>query len=243
MATIIVIPCYNEAKRLAGQKFVSYAETHPDTEFLFVNDGSRDATEQIIRAFSEGRQQLHSLNLTQNQGKAEAVRLGMLYASKKFSAEYVGFWDADLATPLEEIESFVEKIKQGDYDAVTGLRLVRLGADIKRNMMRHYLGRLFASAAALILNLEVYDTQCGAKLFRSDKISCLFGNKFVSRWFFDIEIFARYIKSFGADTARKKIYEYPLAKWENISGSKLKPTDFIKVPFELLKIWINVKRR
>jgi glycosyltransferase involved in cell wall biosynthesis len=236
MSTIIVIPCYNEAKRLDGQKFVSYAETHSDTEFLFVNDGSRDATEQIIRALSERQQQLHCLNLTQNQGKAEAVRLGMLYAAENLSAEYVGFWDADLATPLEEIETFVEKIKRGDYDAVTGLRLVRLGADVKRRKLRHYLGRIFATAAAAILRVGVYDTQCGAKLFRADKVSCLFGDKFVSRWFFDIEIIARYIKNFGADAARGKIYEYPLAKWEDVKGSQLKLSDFMKAPMELLKI-------
>jgi glycosyltransferase involved in cell wall biosynthesis len=233
--TCIVIPCYNEANRLDAQAFIDYCVAHSETDFLFVNDGSRDGTGAMLAALAEHHLQLHFLDLPRNAGKAEAVRSGILYATETFSPAYVGFWDADLATPLETIETFVAQIKQGNYDAVTGLRLTRLGASVRRRHLRHYTGRLFATAAAIILGIEVYDTQCGAKLFRADK-TLLFAEKFVSRWFFDIEIIARYIKKFGREIARRKICEYPLSKWEDVKGSQLKASDFLKVPIELLKI-------
>jgi len=236
MNTLLVIPCYNEAARLEGEKFLNYAIEHSDVDFLFVNDGSKDNTVDVLNALTKQHPQLHLLDLKTNCGKAEAVRQGILFAVENFNFQYAGFWDADLATPLSEIENFVALMKSGDYDAVTGLRLARLGANVKRRKMRHYMGRVFATAAAEILNIEVYDTQCGAKLFKADKLNIFFGEPFVSRWFFDIELFGRLIKQIGRTAAKSKIYEYPLLHWEDVQGSQLKISDFIKTPLELLKI-------
>ena len=241
MLTTIVIPCYNEENRLNQEAFTNYVEMHPEIHFLFVNDGSTDNTLSLLKRLAEQHDQLHYLDLEVNGGKAEAVRQGMLHAANNFNCDYVGFWDADLATPLEEIEHFISQMQRKDFDIVTGLRLMRLGASIKRKSMRHYLGRCFATTASIVLKLPVYDTQCGSKLYKSHIVSTLFNQTFITRWLFDVELLARYNKAFGREQAIQRIYEYPLLYWEDVDGSRVKVKDFFKAPYELWKIKRNYR--
>lgn len=175
--------------------------------------------------------------MPKNSGKAEAVRTGILKAAKETNADYIGFWDADMSTPLQEINWFIE-FSGGNlhHDIVMGSRISRLGSNIDRKMMRHYLGRVFATFTSVILKLKVYDTQCGAKLFKREIADSLFNNPFRSAWFFDVELLARFIKIYGHSKTYEKVLEVPLTQWEEVKGSKLKALDFLKVPFELLKI-------
>ncbi|NJM15510.1 MAG: hypothetical protein HC896_09200 [Bacteroidales bacterium] len=115
-----------------------------------------------------------------------------------------------------------------------GSRIKRLGTSINRKSYRHYLGRLFATAAAKILRLGVYDTQCGAKLFHVSIID-IFNGPFVTKWLFDVELLARINKQFP-EVFSGKFIEYPLAAWEDVSGSKLKFSYYFKVPIELWRI-------
>lgn len=240
MKTIIVVPCYNESKRLRQEAFVDYVERHEDVAFLFANDGSRDNTLEVLQELTARHERLLLLDIQPNGGKAEAVRKGMLYAAEQFEPEYIAFWDADLATPLDEIEPMVAWADKG-YDAVMGLRLMRLGAKVKRKPLRHYLGRCFATVASMMLGLPVYDTQCGAKLFRRDVVKKIFPEHFITRWLFDVELLARYTKAYGKERATEKIYEFPLFQWQDIDGSQLKSRDFFKAPMELMKIWRRYK--
>lgn len=235
MKTIVVVPCYNESKRLHQEEFVSFVEQNDDVAFLFANDGSRDNTLEVLMRLCERHERLMYYDIQPNGGKAEAVRKGMLFAALQYSPQYIAFWDADLATPLNEIPVMVQWADQG-YDAVMGLRLMRLGAKVRRKTMRHYLGRCFATVASMMLHLPVYDTQCGAKLFRTDVVRELFDEPFITRWLFDVEILARYNQRFGNQRAVEKIYEYPLFQWQDVDGSQLKSRDFFKAPVELLKI-------
>lgn len=237
MQNTIVIPCYNEANRLNQSAFFDYLRDHPDVVFLFVNDGSSDNTLEMLREFSEKHPQIHYLDVQPNGGKAEAVRQGMLYAAEQFTSEYIGFWDADLATPLYEIDNFLSCAHRKDFDIVTGLRLMRLGADVKRKAVRHFIGRCFATVASLLIGIPVYDTQCGAKIFKSSLVKELFSTPLITRWLFDVELLARYIQRHGRDNAIRCIYEYPLLEWADVNGSKLTFKDFLKAPFELLRIW------
>lgn len=234
--TIIVVPCYNESQRLDGDAFVAFAEKNDGISFLFVNDGSRDNTLEVLNALSQRHPRMLVLDLEQNGGKAEAVRRGMLHAATELQADFIGFWDADLATPLSEIPRFIHIAAGYDYKVVTGLRLLRLGAGVRRKKLRHYLGRCFATAASVMLGLPVYDTQCGAKLYRTEVVPTLFTEKFVTRWLFDVEILARYIVNYGRTAATNEIYEHPVFAWEDIAGSRLKAHDFFKAPVEMLKI-------
>lgn len=235
MKTIVVVPCYNEAKRLHQDDFLHYVEQNENVAFLFANDGSRDNTLEVLQSLTARHERLLLFDIQPNGGKAEAVRRGMLYAVEHYDAQYVAFWDADLATPLNEIEPMVAWADKG-YDVVMGLRLMRLGAKVRRKPLRHYLGRCFATVASMMLDLPVYDTQCGAKLFRREVVETIFQEQFITRWLFDVELLARYKQRYGTENAKEKIYEFPLFQWQDVDGSQLKSRDFFKAPVELMKI-------
>jgi glycosyltransferase involved in cell wall biosynthesis len=219
----IVVPCFNEEKRLPIDSFKSFSSNYPHITFCFVNDGSRDNTSKILKDSG-----LRVMDLKQNVGKAEAVRTGVISMANE-GFQWIGFWDADLATPLEEIPHFLEKAQNSKFKLITGARILRMGTLIQRKAHRHYLGRIFATLVSLSLKLPVYDTQCGAKLFSNKLAGELFSLPFRSKWFFDVELLFR-LKD------KTLVYEYPLHQWVDISGSKLKLWDFIKVPYELYKI-------
>lgn len=191
----IVIPCYNEAERLQVPHFQAFTCERHRLRFLFVNDGSTDGTWkllEVLQAFDPQRFAIY--DLPKNVGKAEAVRQGVLHAFA-VGAEYVGYWDADLATPLEAIPVICDLLdRQPDLLMVFGARVQLLGRTIERRAMRHYLGRVIATAVSLVLGTAIYDTQCGAKLFRTPlEIQALFHQTFATRWLFDVEILARWI--------------------------------------------------
>lgn len=239
--TIIVIPCYNEAERLDLEVFSAYLGQPEGVDFLFVNDGSTDDTGEVLaglKAASPDR--VDVLTLEHNQGKAEAVRLGMLEAARR-DAEFFGFWDADLSTPLSELAGFGRCLNERpDIEMVFGARVNLLGRTVRRQLFRHYISRLFATLAAGVLGLGVYDTQCGAKLFRNtDDARALFEEPFISRWIFDVELIARLIRMRkGTDGASPEdvIFEFPLLEWYEIRGSKLRLRDFFLMSFDLVKI-------
>lgn len=233
--TKIVIPCYNESARLNLNVFEHFLKQETEIDFLFVNDGSTDTTYELLQSFQQNHSNRVSvLNLKLNSGKAEAVRQGVIEACKCEEYEVVGFWDADLATPLSEIPHFLSMMKQQTCIAL-GSRMKRLGADIQRRRLRHLLGRVFSTFSSIILKLPVYDTQCGAKLFKTS-LKGLFEDRFMTSWLFDIELLARYRNQFGVNKALETIIEVPVNTWAEVGGSKLKLKHMIKVPFELIRI-------
>src|SRR5580765_6581883 len=237
----IIVPCYNEEKRLDVARFRDFTSPLHNISFLFVNDGSTDSTLRLLESLNASdSNKFVVLKLQPNQGKAEAVRRGVLTAIES-RPDYVGFWDADLATPLSAIPQFVDLAEsRADLEMIIGSRIKLLGRNIERRRSRHYLGRVFATAVSTILGLEVYDTQCGAKLFRAMPfMSALFQQPFLSRWIFDVEILARLIKARrGTELPQPKqiIYEFPLTEWRDIPGSKLGYRDFIRASWELFRI-------
>jgi dolichyl-phosphate beta-glucosyltransferase len=243
----IIIPCYNEEDRFDAASFTNFASPSHSITFLFVNDGSTDRTLPLLESLkASDPTKFTVLNLQQNQGKAEAVRRGLLAAIDS-QANYVGFWDADLATPLDAIPEFVDVAESHpNLEMIIGSRVKLLGRRIERQRSRHYLGRFFATAVSTILNLDVYDTQCGAKLFRtSPAINALFQQPFHSRWIFDVEIIARLIQARRGQELRQAdqvIYEFPLMKWRDIPGSKLGYGDFVRATWELAGIYARYFR-
>lgn len=240
--TLIVVPCFNEAARLPVAAFREFAAAHPSVGFVFVNDGSTDDTGALVQSLVAASPAQFSLfEHAANQGKAEAVRAGMVRALAT-KCRYAGYWDADLATPLDEISRFVEVLDEHpERDACFGARVQLLGRAIERRALRHYLGRVFATVASLLLELPVYDTQCGAKLFRgSDRMAALFADPFCVRWTFDVEIIARMRRersARGAPGPATAIYELPLDHWRDVTGSKVRSRDFLKALVEMFRIW------
>ncbi|RZW25493.1 MAG: glycosyltransferase [Desulfobulbaceae bacterium] len=238
----IVIPCFNEAHRLSPGPFVSFLGGSADLFFIFVDDGSTDQTavklEQIDAQTGAKSRVLH---LGTNQGKAEAVRQGILLALED-EPDHVGYWDGDLATPLSEIPSFIEYSNDPTRKMLFGSRIQRLGAEIERHWYRHYPGRVIAFWINAILKLPVHDTQCGAKLIKTDLARQIFAEPFISSWLFDVELFARIIGLFGRRQAAGMIYEIPLQRWADVGESKISLAYLPKIPVELFRIYRKYRK-
>ena len=233
----VIIPCYNEEKRLDVNQFIDFYNTTNDCCFLFVNDGSTDLTLKILERIKKGREdRILVLNLKENLGKASAVRKGMLNAISWKNFSIVGFLDADLSTPLNEIHKLTSHFND-DVLFVFGSRCRRIGVEIKRKLYRHLLGRVFATLASNMLSLPVYDTQCGAKFFKKELIKPLFGEAFKSNWVFDLEIFYRFLKEFGGTNINAVAKEISVEKWEDKNGSKIKFKDLFVIPLEMIKLY------
>lgn len=222
----IVVPAYNEANRLDRDELKRYLDTTSDVHFLFVDDGSTDATFGMLSELEARFETVHVLRLAQNSGKAEAVRHGVLQAMNE-GYSFVGYWDADWATPLSDIDRFVDLLrKRPDLRLALGSRVALLGRNIDRKWYRHYLGRITATFASIVLGIAVYDTQCGAKLMRvSPELKQIFQAEFRSSWVFDVEMIARYLKIFASSQG---IYEVPLDRWRDVGDSKVRPIDFVR---------------
>ncbi|MFC1549325.1 glycosyltransferase [Nitrospirota bacterium] len=240
---IIVVPCYDEGKRLPIDAMKSFMSSNSDIHFCFVNDGSRDNTLDLIKELSNDyREQAFYLDLPINYGKAEAVRRGILNCIEKHKAELIGYWDADLSTPLWQIDNFLSVFeKNPECVYVSGCRLNRLGANIKRNPIRHYTGRIFATLVSQVVSLPVYDSQCGAKIIRSDTAKAIFNKPFISRWAFDVELIARLKVILRDDILNNTVIELPLEEWRNVKGSKIRFTHCIQSLLDLLQIRIHYR--
>jgi glycosyltransferase involved in cell wall biosynthesis len=220
----VVVPCYNEATRLDAAPLRAFVDSHAEASLLLVDDGSTDATAAVLdRLAAERPGRIRALSLTPNGGKAEAVRRGLRDALAA-GAEIVGYLDADLSTPPAEIDDLLAALARPGVQVAIGARVGMLGYDIDRSAVRHYLGRVFATAASIILRARVYDTQCGAKLFRAGPaLSEALSTAFRSRWAFDVELLGRLLIGTPSVPALPlaAIVEVPLPVWHDVKGSKL----------------------
>ncbi len=237
----VVIPCYNEHERLVPELFYDFLRSYKGVRLLFVNDGSADQTLSLLEQMRDHLpERIGVLNNQPNRGKAEAVRLGMLMAIEQSNSGYTGFWDADLATPLELIPRLLEKIEEEPkLQMIFGSRVRLMGHAIDRKASRHYAGRVFATVASASLGLPIYDTQCGAKLFRiTSDLKEVLATPFNSRWIFDVELIARFLALHKQEHnyPSVSIYEFPLDRWKDVEGSKVSTLDFFKSLFELIQI-------
>jgi dolichyl-phosphate beta-glucosyltransferase len=236
---IVIVPCFNEFDRLPINDFYAFLESGQKSfNLMFVNDGSTDKTKSLLEEIRlKFPEQVGVLNLENNVGKAEAVRQGFLKAFDD-NFDIIGFMDADLSVPIEEIKKIVDIMEQTpSLNIVMGSRIKRLGSHIERSEFRHILGRIFSTFASLILKLGVYDTQCGAKVFRREMVADIFKDSFITSWLFDVELLARYKRKFGEKHCYSSVYEYPLGTWVEVGGSKLRLKHYFMVPFQLVKIW------
>lgn len=240
----VVVPCYNEADRLNGDDFISLS-AGADARLIFVNDGSTDTTgAKLSELCGQLGERGFVIELEKNSGKGEAVRAGMLAALDR-GAGWVGYIDADMSTPVSEIIRLLAIGEAGNHRAVIGARIRLLGHSIDRSGTRHYLGRIFATIASVILRIPIYDTQCGAKFFRGDtELRNALSAQFRSRWAFDIELIGRLTTASGASTLPRwsGIVEIPLESWSDRTDSKLGPLGMIRTALDLVQIWSSLRR-
>ena len=177
----IVIPCYNEEKGLDKKAYFNFIDNHSNALVCFVNDGSTDNTANILTNFIEAYpNNVAVINCVENVGKAEAIRKAFTECNKNYNFKYIAYLDADLATSLEECVSLVSYFNES-IQFVFGSRIMKVGSTIKRSQSRFLIGRIIATAISNILNLKVYDTQCGCKLFTKKLSKVAFKDPFISK--------------------------------------------------------------
>lgn len=235
--TVLVIPCFNEEARLSRERVRSLLVE--GVRVIAVDDGSTDGTAALLRALeAEHPGRVRALLLPRNGGKGEAVRAG-LRAALDEGAAVVGYLDADFATPPEELLRLRDELLAQGATAALGARVRRLGSTIERRPTRHYLGRVFATAASLALGIGVYDTQCGAKLFRDHPaLRAALDAPFSSRWAFDVELLSRLLRPEGgvAPIPPDGFIEVPLRAWRDVAGSKLRGATMLRAGADLARI-------
>ena len=235
----LVVPCFDEAGRLDLPAFERALAADDGLQLCFVDDGSADGTRGLLERFAASQGgRVRVVTLPENRGKAEAVRAGVRSAFEG-EPDFVGYWDADLAAPLEELPALVGALAANpSFEIALGSRVALLGRSIERLAARHYLGRVVATVAAWALGVPVYDTQCGAKLLRaSPRTRALFDEPFRAGWTFDVELLARWLRDRrreGQAVPEAGMVEVPLQVWRHVPGSKVRASDF---PRAFLELW------
>ena len=183
----IVIPAYNESARIPAtlQSVVECVRAQGwSAEVVVVNDGSRDSTADVVRAFARNAPDVRLLENPSNRGKGYSVRSGLLQAL----GEVVMFTDADLSAPIEEAERLFAAISDG-ADIAIGSRWLEKGRQIHRQpLYRQFFGRCFNAVTRGVMGLRFADTQCGFKAFTRAAAQTVFQLQTIERWGFDPEI-------------------------------------------------------
>lgn len=231
MKVYCLIPFYNEEKRIKIEKYIEIFNENKSIIFFLIDDGSDDNTHEILKVLALNRNNVILKRNKYNLGKAETIRIGFLELSLE-NYQYVGFFDSDLSTPFNEFLRIKEIAIINNLQLVFASRIKLLGNKIQRNRFRHFFSRIVLTIINLIFKLNIYDTQCGCKIFSKEIVDQLFKKKFETKWLFDIEIFIRFFNYINTNL----IKEVPINEWKEIKGSKIKYIDFILVPFNILKI-------
>ena len=238
----VVIPCYNEEERLRTDEFTSFVNGNLGYHLCFVNDGSTDNTLGVLNELANGREDHISVyDCAKNGGKAEAVRQGVLHLSKDKQLDYIGFLDADLSTNFQDFDDLVQTISGSAFKIVSGSRIARMGADIHKEGARAIISKTINKIIQTILGMPFRDTQCGAKIMTKDVIEKVFDKKFYTKWLFDVEIFLRMKKVYGADKAKSYLCEQPLKRWVHEDGSKLSMKDSFKILGQLFQLAVQYR--
>ena len=236
----VVIPCYNEEERLTSAIFQEFASQNLGYHLCFVNDGSTDNTLGVLENLRKGNEDMISIyNCEKNGGKAEAVRQGILHLALDSQFDYLGYLDADLSTDFKDFDDLVHTLEKSDFNIVSGSRISRMGANITKESARKIISKTINLIIQTILGMPFKDTQCGAKIMKSDMVAPIFEKKFITRWLFDVEIFMRMKKFYGKEEAKGLICEQPLKRWIHADGSKLSMKDSIKIVGQLGQIALH----
>lgn len=225
----VVVPAYNEQERIVStlRRTLEYlAEQHPDSEVVVVDDGSRDETAARVEELAADEPRLSLIVLPENRGKGAAVRTGVLAAR----GERILFMDADLSTPIEELEKLEPFLDEG-YDVVIGSRgLAESDIRERQPFPREFMGRTFNLIVRSLLLGGFRDTQCGFKLFARDAARALFEAQTLDGFAFDVEVLLM------ARDRGYRIREVPVV-WYHSPNSKVSPvTDASRMFVDLLRL-------
>jgi glycosyltransferase involved in cell wall biosynthesis len=227
-----ILPAYNESERLIESipKVLEYVrERGFAAEIIVVNDGSTDATADVVHRFAAANPMIALLENPGNRGKGYSVRNGMLHAR----GEVALFTDADLSSPITEADKLFGALSAG-ADVAIGSRWLQRELQTERQpVTRQLYGRLFNLGLRVVLGLRYKDTQCGFKAFNHRAIDIVFTRQRIERWGFDPELL------FLADKFKLKTLEVAV-EWAHDHRSKLHPVrDGLRMGIEMLNIRWN----
>ena len=231
----IIVPAYNEEQRLPAtlDRMREYLDGHDEPyEVLVVDDGSTNSTLALARSVAETWPQLQVLALPANEGKGAAVRLGMLSAH----GEHRVFSDADLSTPIEEIERLRARLQGRCAVAIASRALPESTIAVHQPGRREVMGRTYNRLLRVAALRGLHDTQCGFKAFTAEAAIACFEPLRTLRFGFDAEVLLR---------ARRKgwtVAEVPV-RWEHKEDSRVSAMrDSVGVLYDLLRLRFIVRR-
>lgn len=233
----IIIPCYNEEKRLNSSN-IDYLISNSNITFFFANDGSIDKTVEVInKIVSNYQERCFLIDFKENSGKANTIYKAINQINREEKYDFIGYFDADFSTPSSELIRLINELKSSEKKFIIGSRILLLNSGIKRKYYRHIIGRIILTVINIKHQLGIYDTQCGAKIFSKDIINEVFTKPFKTKWLFDVEIFIR--------LKEKKLLQYgkefPIYKWKDVEGSKLGFSSSLRILREMIIVLINRK--
>lgn len=244
---LMVVPCYNEERRFPSLYWGELIDASANVSWLFVDDGSRDDTFNVISKLSE-KTNVELVKTHSNLGKGNAIRFGFhkgLLLNKDF--KYFGYLDSDGAFSINDVLDLIATAENdlvarsiGSWDLLISSRVALSGRDINRKKHRHYIGRIIATLLTSHWKNSPYDTQSGLKIFRgSEAFRASLENQFNTKWFFDIELMTR----IGFENqGNLLIWEVPVSYWKDVEGSKLNSRSFFGVARELVKARRSISR-
>jgi glycosyltransferase involved in cell wall biosynthesis len=226
----IVIPAFNEAGRLPNtlDRILEWlsAQRFKFQEIIVVDDGSRDATAGVVDEYSKPPSPVRLLRNPGNRGKGYAVRHGMLDAE----GEWILYTDADLSTPIEELQKLQAGAAAQNAVVAIGSRAVnRSLVAVHQSPFREYSGRFFNIVMRALTGLPFRDTQCGFKLYRADAAKAIFSRQEQDGFSFDVEDLV-IAKKLGL-----RAIEVPV-RWANVEGTKVTLAQGLKSFTDLLQI-------
>ncbi|KAF2518987.1 glycosyltransferase [Flavobacterium salilacus subsp. salilacus] len=229
----IIIPCYNEEKRI-DKTMLSLLVSLTEADIFLCNDGSTDNTLQVLNDIAgQIGNRCVVIHYAKNAGKANTIYKSVNDILNRGEYTHIGYFDADFSTPVEEIVKLLDIQHQNLENFIMGSRVMLLNSQIKRKTYRHIIGRVIVTLVNLKFKLGVYDTQCGAKLFPVAIAKIAFSQPFRTSWLFDMEIFLRLKKNNLMHTGK----EIPLQSWRDVDGSKLNWKDSFKILRELYLLY------
>jgi dolichyl-phosphate beta-glucosyltransferase len=228
----VIIPCYNEEKLIEDtlDTVTAYlAKSGYSHEIIVVDDGSRDNTAGIVSRFAKRCPRVKLLENGRNRGKGFSVRTGVL----KASGELVCFSDADLSTPIEEVEKLLYWIRQGFDIAIGSRSLEDSEVELHQPWWREMMGRTFNLFVRIMAVRGIKDTQCGFKCFRGPVAGELFSRQVLDGFSFDVE------SLFIARKLGYSVKEVPV-RWINRAESKVNP---VTSSLEMLRDLFRIRLR
>ena len=229
----IVIPAYNEERRLPAtlDRLLCYLSRGgwEFAEVLVVDDGSRDQTLRIAEDFAARAPSIRVLRNPGNRGKGYSVRHGILEAK----GEWALFTDADLSSPIEELEKLWSAAQESGAQVAIGSRaLDRSLIGVHQPLLRESAGKLFNLAVRVITGLPFHDTQCGFKLCETRVARDVFSRQQLERFGFDVEVL------FIARRRGYNIIEVPV-KWNDVTGTKVSTLGGLSAFLDPLRVRLN----